>query len=372
MKSLKSKILAGSVSLLVIAVAVLLLHPQAGQTAAGTGKNPAADSSAQSVLTVTTLQPQTATWTQKIAANGTVAAWAEAIIGAETGGLRIAALHAEVGQHVKRGQLLAELARASVEADLNRYQAALASARASLVQAKANADRARLVKGSGAISEQQVAEYLATEQTASAAVQEAAAQVAAQQVTLSQTRIVAVDDGIITAKSALLGQVVSAGTELFRLQRQGRVEWQAEVAARQLGQIQPGAAAQITLPTGAALTGKVRLVSPSLSTTTSRATVYVTLPDDATAGMFASGQIDANQRKVLTLPEAAVTLRDGLSYAFEIDPQGKVIRHRLTTGERQQGQVEIVSGLTAGTRVAASGGAFLADGDQVKVSQEAK
>lgn len=89
------------------------------------------------------------------------------------------------------------------------------SARASLAQAKANADRARLVKDSGAISEQQVAEYLATEQTALAAVEQAEAQVAAQKVTLAQTRIVAVDDGIVTAKSALLGQVVSAGTSSF-------------------------------------------------------------------------------------------------------------------------------------------------------------
>lgn len=369
MKKHNTKLLLAGTTLVALTVTLLMLRWHTGQS--GTNQASQDESRVHPVLTVRTVQPQTTMWTRKIEASGNIAAWQEAIIAAETGGLRIDALHAEIGQHVKRGQLLAELARASVEADLHRYEAALASAQASLAQAKANASRARLVKGSGALSDQQVADYLATEQTSAASVKEAAAQVAAQRVTLDQTRIVAVDDGIITSKSALLGQVVSAGTELFRLQRQGRIEWQAEVAAQQLGQIHPGAKASVTLPTGQQLDGSVRLVSPSLSTTTSRASVYVTLPPTATAGMFASGQIETGEHEVLSLPEAAVTLRDGISYAFEIDQAGKVIRHRLSTGARQHGQVEILSGLTAGTRVAASGGAFLADGDQVKISQEA-
>lgn len=328
--------------------------------------------SPKAVLTVAVTSAQQQRWPVVVKANGTIVAWQEAIIGAETGGLRISALYADIGQRVKRGQLLAELARATVEADLRRYQAALASARASYGQAKANAARARMVKGSGAISEQQVAEYLATEQTALASVEEAAAQVASQQVTLTQTRIIAVDDGIISAKSAVLGQVVTAGTELFRLQRQGRLEWQAEVAARQLGMIQPGAKATVLLPTGKALEGKVRLVSPTLSTSTSRANVLVSLPVGAREGMFANGQIEAGSKTVQAVPEAALVLRDGLSYLFEIGEDHKVIRRRVESGDRRDGLVEIRSGMTPGARIAASGGAFLADGDIVSLSGEAK
>jgi RND family efflux transporter MFP subunit len=327
---------------------------------------------AKSAMNVTTLVPVAKKWPVQLAASGSIVAWQEAVIGAETGGLRITALHADVGARVKRGQLLAELARESVLAEVRRYQAALASARASLAQAKANADRARQVRGSGAISEQQVNDYLATELTAQAAVDLAEAQLSSQKVTLSQTRIVAVDDGIVTSRSALLGQVVSTGSELFRLQRQGRLEWQAEVDARQLALIRQGASAQITLPSGQQARGTVRLAAPTLSTSTSRANVCVTLPagSGAKAGMFASGQIEAGLQQVLTVPESALVLRDGHSYLFEVGANGKVARRTVTAGTRRDGLVALVSGLGAGARVVQSGGAFLADGDLVTQTKE--
>ncbi|MGC3962891.1 MAG: efflux RND transporter periplasmic adaptor subunit [Rhodocyclaceae bacterium] len=325
----------------------------------------------RAVLTVVPVKPVERSWPVELAASGSIVAWQEALIGAETGGLRVAALHADVGDTVRRGQLLAELARDTVEADLRRYEAALASARASLVQARANASRAREVKDTGALSEQQINDYLATEATADASVKQAEAQVAAQKVTLAHTRIVAVDDGIITAKSALLGQVVSAGTELFRLQRQGRLEWQAEVNAKQLVRVQPGAKAEVQLPDGGQLTGKVRLVAPTLSTTTSRANVTVSLPAGATAGMFGNGRIEAGEAQVLAVPEAAVVQRDGLSYVFEIGTDNRVVRHRVTTGMRHDDLVQLRDGINADMKLVASGGGFLADGDLVEIAKEA-
>lgn len=326
----------------------------------------------KAVLSVTTTLPEPKNWPVQLNANGSVVAWQEAIISAETGGLRITGLHADVGSRVKRGQLLAELSRDSVQADVRRYEAALASARASLAQAKANADRARQVRGSGAISEQQVNEYLATEQTAKASVEQAEAQLAAQKVTLSQTRIVAVDDGIVTSRSALLGQVVTTGAELFRLQRQGRLEWQAEVDAKQLSLVQPGSRAEVTLPSGRTVSGSVRLAAPTLSTSTSRANVFVTLPADsgAKAGMFANGLIQAGLARVLTVPESALVLRDGRSYLFETAADGRVVRRTVTTGAHRDGRVALADGLNAKANVVTSGGAFLADGDSVKVTKE--
>jgi len=325
----------------------------------------------KAVLSVTTVKPQQLRWPVTLTASGSIVAWQEAIIGAETGGLRITALYADVGATVRRGQLLAELASDAVQADVRRYEAAVASAKASLVSAKANADRARIVKGSGAISDQQVTEYLAAEQTAQAAVDLAEAQLAAQKVTLSQTRIVAIDDGVVISRSALLGQVVSSGSELYRVQRQGRLEWQAEVDAKQLGKIKTGANVALTLPSGKALQGTVRLAAPTLSTSTGRANVFVTLPAGATAGMFASGIIEAGQQQsVLAVPEATVVLRDGLSYVYEISADKKAIRHKVGIGQHRDGLVEITDGVSAGMRLAASGGAFLADGDQVSVAKE--
>lgn len=326
----------------------------------------------KAVLSVTVSQPQTKQWPIQLTASGCIAAWQEAVIGAQTGGLRITALFADVGDWVKRGQILAELDRAKVKADLRRYEASLASAKASLSKAKSDAERTRLVKGSGAMSEQQINQYLVAEETARANVDMAEAQLAAENVTLAQTSILAVDDGIVTARSALLGQVVSTGTELFRLQRQGRLEWQAEVDANQLALIKTGAKAELKLPSGQVLTGSVRLAAPTLSTSTSRANVFTGLPNSgpAKAGMFANGGIEAGTKSVLTVPETAVVLRDGRSFVFEVGPGDKVIRREVSVGAHRDGLVEIASGLTAQARVVSSGGAFLNDGSLVTVVKE--
>jgi RND family efflux transporter MFP subunit len=364
---LTRKILICCAIVVFVAITVIgLQHRQAHTQSKTTGS--------QAVLSVTAILPQQEEWPVQLAASGSIVAWKEAIISAETAGLRITALHADVGDRVKRGQLLVELARDSVQAEVRRYEASLASAKASLTQAKANADRARLVRGSGAISDQQINEYLSDEQTAQANVDLAEAQLVVQKVTLSQTRIIAVDDGLITSRNALLGQVVSAGTELFRLQRQDRLEWLGEVDAGQMVMIKLGAKTEVRLPSGKILQGSVRLVAPTLSTTTSRANVFVSLPGDsaAKAGMFASGRIEAGRKKVLTVPESAVVQRDGRSYVFEIGGDNKVIRRIVTTGLHRDSLVEIASGLHAQARVISSGGTFLADGDLVNVVKESK
>lgn len=327
----------------------------------------------KAVLSVTASQPQSRQWPVELSANGSIIAWNEAAISAQSSGLRITALHAEVGDWVRRGQLLAELDRATVQANLRRYEASLASARASLSQARADANRARLVKSSGALSEQQINQYLVTEETALANVELAEAQLAAEKVALAQTSILAVDDGKITARSALLGQVVSAGTELFRLQRQGRLEWQAEVDAIQMAMIKTGAKAEVKLPSGQVLTGSVRLTAPTLSANTSRANVYVSLHggSGAKAGMFASGNIKVGTKSVLAVPESAIVLRDGHSYVFEVvNPDNKAVRHEVNVGAHRDGLVEIASGITAQARVVNSGGAFLSDGSYVTVLKE--
>ena len=95
--------------------------------------------------------------------------------------------------------------------------------------------------------------------------------------TLAQTRVLAVDDGIISSRSALLGNVVNTGAELFRLVRQGRIEWQAELDAQQLVHVKVGQVAHVTLPGGKVVNGAVRLVAPTLSISTGRAIVYISL-----------------------------------------------------------------------------------------------
>lgn len=333
----------------------------------GTITGPAARSS---VLTVTVTLPRMQDWARTLPASGALAAWQEAVIGAETGNLRITHLFADVGSTVTRGQELARLAQDSVQADIRKQEALVAQARATLVQAQANAKRARLVKGSGALSEQQVTEYLVSEETAKASLASAQADLDSSRITLARTSIQAEDDGVVTSRSATLGAVVSAGTELFRLQRQGRVEWQAELDARQLPQVKPGQAAHVTLPDGRVVEGTVRQAAPALNSGTGRGIVYVALPagSGALAGGYASGTVELGTAPALTLPQSAVVLRDGRSLVFTIGDDDRVSRRIVATGRRRDDRVEILSGLSADARVVETGGAFLSDGATVTVA----
>ncbi|MEO5350037.1 MAG: efflux RND transporter periplasmic adaptor subunit [Magnetococcus sp. YQC-3] len=310
------------------------------------------------VLTVQTVTPQTRPWASVQQASGTIAAWQESVVAAETGGLAITELAVDVGSVVQKGQLLVRLSQESVKATLAQQRANLARAQASLTEAVGNAKRARVVTGSGALSEQQIQQYLIAEKSSRAAVSAAEAAVQMEEVRMRQTEIEAVDDGIISARTATLGSVVQPGMELFRLLRQGRLEWRAELTAEQLLTVQPGQQARLHLPGGQTLEGRVRLLAPTLEPTTRKGIAYVDLPagGPARAGMFAQGEIQIGSQPALTLPHAAVVLRDGHAYLFVVAGDSTVEQRKVSTGQRQGDWVEIRSGVAESDRVVAVGG----------------
>ena len=161
--------------------------------------------------------------------------------------------------------------------------------------------------------------------------------------------------------------------------RQGRLEWRAEVQAADLSRLKPGLAARITLSgeapgeaAGNAITGRLRMVAPTVNAQTRDALVYVDLPagSAARAGMFARGEFMLGQQRSQTLPQSAVLLRDGLSYVMRLDADNKVHEVKVSVGRRLGDRIEITGGLEASARVAASGLAFLGDGDTVRVITE--
>jgi RND family efflux transporter MFP subunit len=184
-----------------------------------------------------------------------------------------------------------------------------------------------------------------------------------------QTQVLAPDHGVISARSATVGAVLPAGQELFRLIRQGRLEWRAELPSSDLGAVRPGIAVRVLPASGGSIEGRVRRVAPTVDPATRNGLVYVDLPvpGSAKAGMFARGEFDVGRGSALTLPQSAVVLRDGFAYVFAVDAAGRVRQLKVDTGRRVGERVEITGGLDAAARVVASGGGFLADGDTVRV-----
>nr|HET7859842.1 efflux RND transporter periplasmic adaptor subunit [Caldimonas sp.] len=352
----------GAVALAVAAALALRAHALDDQGE----KKPAA---AKPALSVVVTRPQRATLPLTVQANGNIAAWQEASIGTEANGLRLAEVRVNVGDVVKRGQVLATFSPETMQVDLLQTRAALAEAEATLADAAANAERAQSLRATGALSEATINQYVTAERTARARLEAQRAAVQARQLKVTQTAVVAPDDGVISARSATVGAVLPAGQELFRLIRQGRLEWRAEVQAADLAQIEPGTRATVTPAGGTAIAGKVRMVAPTVDPQTRLGIVYVDLPSpgSARAGMFARGEFELGSSSALTLPASAVQLREGFSYVFKVGADSKVAQAKIGVGRRVGDRVEVTSGLEPDARVVASGGGFLADNDTVRV-----
>lgn len=320
-------------------------------------------------MTVSVETPKSARLGVVVQANGNIAAWQEASIGAELSGLRLASVNVNVGDQVRKGQVLATLAGETTKAEQLQSQAALMQAKASMDSASADADRVRSIQDSGALSKSQIAQYLTQEKVAQSQYAAAKAAYEAAQVRLGNTQVKAPDAGVISARPATVGAVVGAGQELFRLIRQGRVEWRAEVTPDEVGRIETGQAVTIVGAGNTEAKGKVRAIAPSADVQTRNITVYVDLPaaSGLKAGTFARGEFQVAQTDALTVDGQSIVLRDGNSYVFVIDASGKAEQRKVQTGRHSGERVEVLDGLKLDERIAVKGAGFLNEGDQVKV-----
>jgi HlyD family secretion protein len=326
------------------------------------------------VLAVRVIQPRAQIWGDDIAATGRLVAWEEATIGVELDGLRLIDIRVDVGERVKKGQLLAQYDPAPAQAELNERIALLAEAQALLVEAEENARRGESLRDTGAISRQVITQYVTRAQTARAQVASAQARLESTRLRLKQTRIEAPDDGVISARTATLGSVGVNGAELFRLIRQNRIEWHAEVATDRMGRLAIGQAATMSLPDGSILAGTVRQIAPVLAADLT-AIVYVQLidPEHALAriGMHLQGTIVSGTSPALTIPTSSIVVRDGREYAFAVAVDNRVTQVPLQTGRRRGAEIEVLAGLVAEQAVVTSGAGFLHDGDLVRVAAAA-
>lgn len=269
---------------------------------------PVTANAARPALTVKTTTLGEDRWDQSLTANGSIVPWQEAVISAQVQGVRIAEVRVSVGDWVTKGQVLATLDN--------------------LVHTAGEPDA-------------------------------------------PQGRIVAPDDGLISAANANVGSMVQPGAELFRLIRQGRMEWRADLTAEELMRIRKGMPVEITVGEGRRVHGSVRAISPAvnLQTRYGYALVRLERSDGIIAGAYARGVFDLSggRKTVRTLPQSAVLQRGAAAYVLMVGSDGHVHEQPVVIGQRNGDRIEIKQGLKPGAAVVESGGAFLTEGDSVQV-----
>lgn len=352
------------VTVLMIGIVSVSLLAATGYAVMGRAeeKPAAAQEASAAALTVTTALAELRRHPQIIEASGPIVAWQEAVIGAEVGGQRLTSVLVDVGDAVTKGQLLAEYNDATLRAEAAELKAAFA-------QADAARKRAVALKSTGAMSDQEIDNAIAQAAMAKARLD-------AKSLELRYTKVIAPDDGVISARSATLGAVGAVGQELFRLIRQNRIEWRGELTSAQLNQVAIGQAVVLTLPDSSPAEAAIRQIAPSLNDQTRLATIYADINEGsaARAGMYAKGRIARDTVDALSVPAKAVVIRDGYSYVFKIAQPDKdesaVALQKITAGPTHGSYTDVIEGLSAGDVIAVQGAGFLNDGDVVRIATQ--
>ena len=360
-------LLRGASYLCLLAVLAACSSKESEQHSVATNATPA--QTARAALSVNLISPIQASMTRSIQADGNIMAWQEANVGAEMTG-RIDSVKVQVGDKVKYRQELARFTTDIETADHGQMVAAAAQASATYTEAKAAAERAHKLKEQGFMGEQMLTQYDTQAATAKARMEQANAARDANALRLANGVVRATANGIISRVDAVAGSIVQAGTPLFRLIQDSRLEWRAQVTAAEMNRIQPGMTTTVALGDGLSLNGKVRSIAPTVDAQNRTGLVYVDLDPspNARAGMYVSGKIQAGQSTALLLPQTTLVLRDGFSYVMQVDDKNRVKQTIVQLGQRQGDMIEIISGLTQNAHVVAAGAAFLNDGDVVSVT----
>ncbi|MEN5117984.1 efflux RND transporter periplasmic adaptor subunit [Luteimonas sp. TWI662] len=341
----------------------------AALSACGDADGPTADATAEtSALPVSLALVERQTMARTVLVSGPVSAYEDMQLGVELSGQRVTALEVDVGQWVKKGQVLLRLDHRSLDSELAQADASLRQAHAAQALAQMNYARSETLAAQQLISAGNLDELRAARLNAEAQTATARAARDAAQLRRDFADLRAPADGLISKRLVQPGQVVAAGTELLRLIRDGRLEWRAELPEAQLADVVVGNAVVLQYA-DQTIEGRIRAVSPGVDGQTRTGTVYADLPAPGPlkAGVFVDGRIVTGEGQVLTVPTASIVQRDGHSYVFGIDDQQRATRRRVRTGQTVAGRTAIVDGLAAGDRVVLDGAGFLGEGDRVRV-----
>ncbi len=335
-------------------------------------------------------------WPSVYLASGTVRARTTADIAAKLMGY-VRDVKVQTGEHVQAGQLLLTLDTRDLDVNSRRAEAALDEIRSAVPEAdsaiagaKSNLDLAQStfhrmedLFNKKSISNQEFDEAAARLKSAQSAYDVAKAKraqidahaaraqqdVRATEVTRNYAEITAPFAGLITTKSVEPGTLAVPGTPLLRIEREGFYRLEASVEESRLATIRIGQTVSVTLDgLDRTINARVSEIVPGVDSASRSATVKLELPGVASlrTGMFGRASFQQGSRSTLVVPAAAIVERGQLQSVFVAD--NGIARARLiSAGPRNQDQVEVLSGITAGDQIIVPVPKNLADGARVEV-----
>jgi HlyD family secretion protein len=342
----------------------------------GTSRGSGSSTTEGAIPLVSASVPGVSPITSTVAFTGTISARYDMPIGTEGETGRVSAIYVEAGDHVKAGQLLAQVDESILKPQVDRLAASLDEAKANADLAAAEYGRARGVEASGALSKEDIEKRRAAAVTADAEVKVAAAQLAEYQARLSHTQVRAPVDGVVLTRAAEVGQIVTpGGNAMFRLARGSEVEMRALVAEQDLPSLRVGQPSDVYL-TGVEkpFPGKVRLLGAIIDPQTRLGEVRIQLAPDPQLrpGAFARGEVVVGKGERPVLPQTAVLSDEGGTYVLVVNASNQVERRGVHVSDTNARGLVISSGVTGNERVIMTAAGFLRVGERVEVAAATK
>ena len=283
--------------------------------------------------------------------------------------------HAEEGQRVRAGALLARLDDTAVRDAYLSAKSAVRTAESALQNAQRNLERSSRLAQAGALPERDLETAQLNATNAEGALADAQARLASAGKQLAQTTVRAPITGVISEREVDAGDVVTVGAELFRIVDLGSLRLEASVAASEIDRLKPGMPVEFAVSGyDRRFTGRIERINPTVDPTTGQVRIYVTIPNERqslVSGLFAEGRVATDTRKAIGVPADAVDER-GTEPVLHVVKAGRVKHLPVRLGVRDEATnlVEIASGVAAGDTVLLGSAQGVAEGATIRVSQE--
>ncbi|MEI7871776.1 MAG: efflux RND transporter periplasmic adaptor subunit [Alphaproteobacteria bacterium] len=315
---------------------------------------------------------------QALVLAGTVVPRIESTLGFRVSG-KIVQRSVDVGATVKPGDLIAQLDPSDYRLAVDNARAALASADADQVRAKADYERYQGLRGGAAFTQQTLEQRQMLAATTLARADQARSQLASAENNLAYTELRADTAGIVTAVQAEVGQVMSLGQGVVRVARTNELEIVVGVPEHRLKVVRDTTAASFELwsDPGRKYTAKLRELSPSadpITRTYAARFSIVNPPEFIGLGMTATLGFDRpDAQLVAEVPLAAIFQRGTQPAVWVVDKASGAVELRAVTIARwRDDTAAIASGVKDGELIATAGVHKLEAGQKVKPLQQAQ
>jgi RND family efflux transporter MFP subunit len=334
---------------------------------------------ARATMYVKTAQPQAAGGGQTLSLPGTLQGYVQSPISARASGY-LKRWTRDIGAHVEKGELLAEIETPEIDQQLSQSVAARQQAAAALELTRSTAARWENLRKKDVVSQQDLDERRSAVTSATANLAAADANVQRLQQTEGFKRVVAPFAGVITRRNVDVGDLIDAGggapgRALFELAQTDPLRVYINVPQSYAQLIKAGQPVVVTQSElrGRKFEGQVARTAGAIDTTTRMMQVEVSLPNrDGTLlpGAYVQVALPLAASQSLSIPANALLFRAEGTRVAVVDADGHIHLKAITVGRNYGETVEVLDGLTSADHLVLNPSDSLADGDKVAVSKE--